>query len=60
MTTYRSAVPHGYPCAHCAQWVVPDNRGGWVHVNKSYACRDWANVGTGTYATPNPPPPQPR
>ncbi len=58
MTVYESAAPHARPCQHCPHWVVPDGRGHWVHVNKSYACRDWANVGLGTYATPKPPQPR--
>ena len=60
MTLYQSAVPHAYPCAHCPLWVRPDGRGGWVHVDNSYACRDLDRVHTGRYAAPRPLPEPPR
>ena len=55
MTVYLSnEVPPAYPCANCDEWIRSDGRGGWVHLNGSYACRDVADVLTGSYAAPRP------
>lgn len=52
--TYWSEQVH--QCANCAEKVCPDGRGGWVHLNRSYACQDHARELTGKYAWPRPPP----
>src|SRR5436305_14247496 len=31
-------------CANCTDWVVPDGRDGWIHLDRSYACRNSVSV----------------
>lgn len=53
MTIYQSVTPR--ECAHCPLPVVPDGRGGWMHIDgRGYGCRDHTNILTGTRATPLP------
>jgi hypothetical protein len=48
-------------CVHCYREVRPDGRGGWVHLDGEYACRDGDHSTLPSTAEPAPPagPPTP-
>ncbi len=41
-------------CRHCKYAIRPDGRGGWVHVEGGYNCRNEVNVLLSTHAEPPP------
>ena len=49
-----SNKPLAAPCKYCAQPVIRDSNGTWVHTSLQYSCVDRWGLVLSTYAAPAP------